>query len=95
VHRATEWDHFEKSVGTKMDRDLPSALEVASKAFERIRYSYEGGNEGVGYTCKTFRGFSGASSWRSIQNGRRSFGESIKSYRQSPITEEEDESYRH
>jgi hypothetical protein len=38
VHRATEWDHFEKSVGTKMDRDLPSALEVASISSIQSRY---------------------------------------------------------
>ena len=49
VYRRAEWDRFERSLGTKIARDLPSALTAASNAFERIRYSYEGGNENVQY----------------------------------------------
>ncbi len=45
AHRAEEWNKLEKSLRITIARDLPSALEVGSKAFERIRYSYEGNNE--------------------------------------------------
>jgi hypothetical protein len=49
IHRAKEWDDLENSLGIKMPRDLPSALAVGSKAFERIRYSYEGGTQDLQY----------------------------------------------
>lgn len=47
AHRAAEWDRIEASMGQKIIRDLPGALAAANKSFERIRYSYEGNNEGV------------------------------------------------
>ena len=36
-------------LGRKIARDLPSALAAASKAFERIRYSYEGNTTDLQY----------------------------------------------
>lgn len=49
VHRKREWDQIEDALGQNIARDLPSALAVASKAFERIRYSYEGNTADVQY----------------------------------------------
>jgi hypothetical protein len=49
VHRASEWDRIESGLGQKIFRDLPSALSAASKAFERLRYSYEGNTADVQY----------------------------------------------
>jgi hypothetical protein len=54
VRRAKEWDELEKSLGVKIARDLPSALAVASRAFERIRYSYEGGTQDLQYYLQDF-----------------------------------------
>jgi hypothetical protein len=49
-YRAREWDHYETLMGgTKIARDLPSALTAGSNAFEKIRYSYEGGTEQLQY----------------------------------------------
>lgn len=47
--RAKHWDATEKVIGMKIARDLPSALVMASKAFEQIRYSYEGIRDDVHY----------------------------------------------
>jgi hypothetical protein len=49
VHRKSEWDRYEEALGQKIARDLPSALAAASKAFERIRYSYEGNTTDLQY----------------------------------------------
>ena len=49
AHRGPEWDHYEQFTGQKMARDLPTALAVGAESFERIRYSYEGGNENLQY----------------------------------------------
>jgi hypothetical protein len=46
IRRSKKWDELEK-FGLSMPRDLPSALDKGSSAFERIRYSYEGKTEGV------------------------------------------------
>jgi hypothetical protein len=46
-HHAKEWDGYEGSLGIIMARDLPSALAAGGGAFQRIRYSYEGGNESL------------------------------------------------
>lgn len=46
-HHTEVWDGFERSFGTTMARDLRSALAVGGDAFRRIRYSCEGGNEGL------------------------------------------------
>jgi hypothetical protein len=47
AHRSAEWDGFENSLGIEIARDLPSALAAGADAFQRIRYSYEGGNESL------------------------------------------------
>jgi HEPN domain-containing protein len=49
MHRGAEWDHIEARTGQKIARELPAALTAASKAFERIRYSYEGNTTEVQY----------------------------------------------
>jgi hypothetical protein len=49
VHRKSEWDQLEEAIGQKIARDLPSALAAASKAFARLRYSYEGNTADVQY----------------------------------------------
>ena len=46
-HHAEVWDGFERSLGITMARDLRSALAAGGDAFQRIRYSYEGGNESL------------------------------------------------
>jgi len=40
--REQMWRLIENSQGTKLKRDLPSALFAASRTFEKLRYSYEG-----------------------------------------------------
>lgn len=47
-HSAT-WDTMEKAIGIPVPRDLPTALKLANKAFEKLRYSYEGDIHGVAY----------------------------------------------
>jgi hypothetical protein len=49
VHRTTEWNRLENALGITIARDLPSALEAGSDAFQKIRYSYEGGTENLKY----------------------------------------------
>ena len=49
VRRAEEWDEMERALGVKIARDLPTALTVASKSFELIRYSYEGNTKELQY----------------------------------------------
>ena len=49
THNAKLWDHYETLLPGKIARDLRSALEVGSKAFEQIRYSYEGGTDELQY----------------------------------------------
>jgi hypothetical protein len=44
-HHTEVWDGFERRLGITMTRDLRSALAAGGDAFQRIRYSYEGGNE--------------------------------------------------
>jgi hypothetical protein len=44
-----EWGRLEKSMRVTIARDLPSALEVGSDAFQKIRYSYEGKTEKLQY----------------------------------------------
>jgi hypothetical protein len=46
-HRSAEWDGFENRLGITIARDLPSALAAGGDSFQRIRYSYEGGNESL------------------------------------------------
>jgi hypothetical protein len=41
-HLAEVWNLHEKRFGIKIARDLPAALCAGGKAFELIRYSYEG-----------------------------------------------------
>jgi HEPN domain-containing protein len=47
--RSTQWDHLETITGVKIARDLPTALTVASRTFERLRYSYEGNTADLQY----------------------------------------------
>lgn len=70
--RSREWDTIEQSFGQKIVRDLPGALAAAGKAFERIRYSYEGNTADVQYFCRICHSYSGG--WCSSlgQSGRRS-----------------------
>jgi hypothetical protein len=41
--RAPQWDSIDSRITEKIERNLPRALERGSLAFERLRYSYEGG----------------------------------------------------
>lgn len=45
-HRDREWKIIEANYGgsAKMHRDLPGAISASSRAFEKIRYSYEPGS---------------------------------------------------
>jgi hypothetical protein len=47
-HRA-QWDAMEAGLKVRFPRDLPSILALANKAFEKVRYSYEGDLDGVAY----------------------------------------------
>ena len=49
LHRDAEWNHYETLMGEGIARDLRTALAAGSKAFEKIRYSYEGGTEQLQY----------------------------------------------
>jgi hypothetical protein len=46
-HHTEVWDDFERRLGITMARDVRSALAAGGDAFQRIRYSYEGGNESL------------------------------------------------
>jgi hypothetical protein len=48
-HRSEEWDTVEKVLSRTIARDLRGALTAGSKAFEKIRYSYEGVEDDVQY----------------------------------------------
>lgn len=43
------WDAFERETGSKISRDLPTALSRSKGAFEKLRYSYEGDVENIDY----------------------------------------------
>jgi hypothetical protein len=45
--REARWKQIEAALGRPIKRDLASALEGGSVAFEKIRYSYEGNNDDV------------------------------------------------
>jgi hypothetical protein len=45
--RDLRWKQIEAALGRPIKRDLASALEGGSTAFEKIRYSYEGNNDDV------------------------------------------------
>jgi hypothetical protein len=40
--RASTWDRIETNLNRKIPRDLRSALVGGNRAFEEVRYSYEG-----------------------------------------------------
>ena len=48
-HREQHWQQIETALGKPIKRDLASALDGGSTAFEKIRYSYEGNNSDVAF----------------------------------------------
>jgi hypothetical protein len=47
--RAAMWNGMERLGGGTVPRDLPTALSMANKSFEKVRYLYEGDLDGVAY----------------------------------------------
>jgi hypothetical protein len=47
--RAPMWNEMERLAGKPVPRDLPTALLVSNKSFEKVRYLYEGELDGITY----------------------------------------------
>jgi hypothetical protein len=65
--------NVEKNLGYKIPRDLSGALASGSRAFEKIRYSYENDNEGLNFYVEDLTGILGRMilekkpKWKNIQ----------------------------